>query len=324
MLYVNGDSIIDIDDDAKNGIDKGQKLSEDQLEIFWPNVQLEVKNIKQVDAKTQVLPLARIKKIMKLDENAKMIAAEAPLLFAKAAEIFIQELTLRAWIHTQGNKRRTLQKSDIATAISKCDQFDFLIDIVPREETTKPARKESDIPKPSSSSTDQVHYYFQLAQQQALQGTSQSTGMINQSLPVASNTSVSVAHTATTPQNIILTTGNTTTSSSPVVGNIQSTQPIQFLQQVVTSTGEITHVPITITPNQFNLLRMGLGNGANTSPAQQVIIPTIQTQQAPIVQVTSNQQPNTSNIYLGTNQHQQQSLHEDKNKNIANQFRRNC
>ncbi|CAD7091760.1 unnamed protein product [Hermetia illucens] len=308
MLYVNGDSIIDIDDDAKNGIDKGQKLSEDQLEIFWPNVQLEVKNIKQVDAKTQVLPLARIKKIMKLDENAKMIAAEAPLLFAKAAEIFIQELTLRAWIHTQGNKRRTLQKSDIATAISKCDQFDFLIDIVPREETSKPARKESDIPKPSSSSTDQVHYYFQLAQQQALQGTSQST----------------VAHTATTPQNIILTTGNTTTSSSPVVGNIQSTQPIQFLQQVVTSTGEITHVPITITPNQLNLLRMGLGNGANTSPAQQVIIPTIQTQQAPIVQVTSNQQPNTSNIYLGTNQHQQQSLHEDKNKNIANQFRRNC
>lgn len=81
---------------------------------------------------------------------------------------------------------------------------------------------------------------------------------------------------------------------------------------------------ITITPNQLNLLRMGLGNGANTSPAQQVIIPTIQTQQAPIVQVTSNQQPNTSNIYLGTNQHQQQSLHEDKNKNIANQFRRNC
>jgi len=57
----------------------------------------------------QELPLARIKKIMKLDEDVKMISAEAPVLFAKAAEIFIHELTLRAWIHTEDNKRRTLQ-----------------------------------------------------------------------------------------------------------------------------------------------------------------------------------------------------------------------
>lgn len=62
-----------------------------------------------MDLKQQVLPLARIKKIMKLDEDVKMISAEAPLLFAKAAEIFIHELTLRSWIHTEDNKRRTLQ-----------------------------------------------------------------------------------------------------------------------------------------------------------------------------------------------------------------------
>lgn len=82
----------------------------------------------------QALPLARIKKIMKLDEDVKMISAEAPVLFAKAAELFIMELTLRSWLHTEDNKRRTLQRSDIAMAISKYDQFDFLIDIVPREE----------------------------------------------------------------------------------------------------------------------------------------------------------------------------------------------
>ena len=29
-----------------------------------------------------------------------MISAEAPVLFAKATEIFIHELTMRAWIHT--------------------------------------------------------------------------------------------------------------------------------------------------------------------------------------------------------------------------------
>lgn len=114
-----------------------------------------------MDLKQQVLPLARIKKIMKLDEDVKMISAEAPLLFAKAAEIFIQELTLRAWIHTEDNKRRTLQRNDIAMAISKYDQFDFLIDIVPRDDM-KPAKPREESNR--SSSSDQV-YYFQLAQQ---------------------------------------------------------------------------------------------------------------------------------------------------------------
>ena len=77
---------------------------------------------------------------MKLDEVVKMISAEAPIIFAKAAELFIQEVTIRAWIHTEENKRRTLQKNDITLAISKYDEFDFLIDIVPREEK-KPATK---------------------------------------------------------------------------------------------------------------------------------------------------------------------------------------
>ena len=41
------------------------------------------------------LPLARIKRIMKSDEDVRMISAEAPVLFAKACEMFILELTLR-------------------------------------------------------------------------------------------------------------------------------------------------------------------------------------------------------------------------------------
>lgn len=63
-----------------------------------------------------------------------MISAEAPIIFAKACETFILELTLRSWMQTEESKRRTLQKSDVAAAISKNDMFDFLIDIVPRDE----------------------------------------------------------------------------------------------------------------------------------------------------------------------------------------------
>lgn len=80
---------------------------------------------------------------MKLDEDVKMISAEAPMLFSKAAELFIHELTLRAWIHTEDNKRRTLQRNDIAMAITKYDQFDFLIDIVPRDEIKTPSNRSS-------------------------------------------------------------------------------------------------------------------------------------------------------------------------------------
>jgi len=63
-----------------------------------------------------------------------MIAADAPILFCKACEIFIAEITARAFIIADSNKRRTLSRADIAKALSKSDQFDFLIDIVPREE----------------------------------------------------------------------------------------------------------------------------------------------------------------------------------------------
>ncbi|KAL6778130.1 hypothetical protein ACKKBG_A17035 [Auxenochlorella protothecoides x Auxenochlorella symbiontica] len=84
--------------------------------------------------KNQTLPLARIKKIMKSDEDVRMISAEAPVLFAKACEFFVLELTQRAWQAAEENKRRTLQRNDVAMAIQHIDVFDFLLDIVPYEE----------------------------------------------------------------------------------------------------------------------------------------------------------------------------------------------
>ncbi|OEL38127.1 Nuclear transcription factor Y subunit C-2 [Dichanthelium oligosanthes] len=71
---------------------------------------------------------------MKADEDVKMIAAEAPVVFAKACEMFILELTLRSWLHTEGTNRRTLQRSDVAAAITANEMFDFLMDVAPVEE----------------------------------------------------------------------------------------------------------------------------------------------------------------------------------------------
>ncbi|WOO78543.1 Nuclear transcription factor Y subunit C-2 [Vanrija pseudolonga] len=104
----------------------------DFLESFWTR-QMDGVERETPDFKTYNLPLARIKKVMKSDEEVKMISAEAPIMFSKACEIFISELTCRAWLVAEGHKRRTLQKSDVAAAIAFSDVFDFLIDIVPRD-----------------------------------------------------------------------------------------------------------------------------------------------------------------------------------------------
>lgn len=128
--------------------------SNKNLRHYWPRITYEIENLGSSDfsSKNPELPLARIKKIMKLDDEVKMISAEAPIIFAKAAELFIQEVTIRAWLHTEENKRRTLQKNDITLAISKYDEFDFLIDIVPREEK-KSTKKESHSPTSNFNTT---------------------------------------------------------------------------------------------------------------------------------------------------------------------------
>ncbi|WEW61860.1 CCAAT- binding transcription factor component [Emydomyces testavorans] len=108
------------------------------------------------DYKIHQLPLARIKKVMKADPEVKMISAEAPILFAKGCDIFITELTMRAWIHAEDNKRRTLQRSDIAAALAKSDMFDFLIDIVPREEATSHTKRSAPSAPPQHANAGQM------------------------------------------------------------------------------------------------------------------------------------------------------------------------
>ncbi|KZT37094.1 histone-fold-containing protein [Sistotremastrum suecicum HHB10207 ss-3] len=111
----------------------GDELSE-FLRRFWQR-QVATAERETPDFRHPALPLARIKKVMKSDPEVKvMIAADAPILFCKACEMFIAEMTARAFLVADSNKRRTLSRADIAKALSKSDQFDFLIDIVPRDE----------------------------------------------------------------------------------------------------------------------------------------------------------------------------------------------
>eukprot|EP00800_Vazella_pourtalesii_P008906 TRINITY_DN227_c0_g1_i1.p1 TRINITY_DN227_c0_g1~~TRINITY_DN227_c0_g1_i1.p1 ORF type:complete len:329 (-),score=111.66 TRINITY_DN227_c0_g1_i1:3-938(-) len=136
------------DEDNQSSGDEldARAMVEELLRTYWSRQNEQIANMTEWDLRaTPDLPLARIKKIMKLDDNVKMISSEVPLLFSKAATMFIEELTLRAWLHTEEAKRKTLQKCDIAKALSEDEMYDFLIDIVPREEPvpskTRPSRQ---------------------------------------------------------------------------------------------------------------------------------------------------------------------------------------
>ncbi|XP_024296709.1 nuclear transcription factor Y subunit gamma isoform X3 [Oncorhynchus tshawytscha] len=205
----------------------GGSDAQQSLQSFWPRVMEEIRNLTVKDFRVQELPLARIKKIMKLDEDVKMISAEAPVLFAKAAQIFITELTLRAWIHTEDNKRRTLQRNDIAMAITKFDQFDFLIDIVPRDELKPPKRQEE--VRQSVAPAEPVQYYFTLAQQPGQVQGQQATGQ---------------QATTIQPGQIII--------AQPQQGQVLQGTTMQQLQQVQVAQSQGT--PITSPDSQsFNI-----------------------------------------------------------------------
>jgi nuclear transcription factor Y gamma len=134
-----------------------QQASQKKLDTIWANQNHEIEET--VDFKANCLPLARIRKIMKADEGVSMISSETPVLFAKACEMFITELTMRSWDIVVANKRKTLQKSDIASAISRNDMFDFLVDIVPRENTLE-NNISMDIPRRGSAPFENVPYYY--------------------------------------------------------------------------------------------------------------------------------------------------------------------
>ncbi|PKU74817.1 nuclear transcription factor Y subunit C-2-like [Dendrobium catenatum] len=99
-----------------------------QLRTLWADMYREIEQMKIF--KNMNLSLTTIKKIMETDEDVQMIDDEALVVFACAYEMFILELTHRAWTHAEKNKHQTLQKNDIVAAIRQTDRLEFLEDIV--------------------------------------------------------------------------------------------------------------------------------------------------------------------------------------------------
>ena len=187
----------------------------------------------------------------------QMISAEAPVLFAKAAEIFINELSLRAWVHTEDNKRRTLQRNDIAMAITKYDQFDFLIDIVPRDEIKPPAKRSNsqssgNISLTDALQTDQVQYVVQHPAFQSTTAPGQPIQLLQTpaGLQVAGAGQTQFALSGQQLLQLQVPSNAAGDASTPA----SSTGQIQY--QIMTANGEVQSIPIQL--NQMLRMQPGL------------------------------------------------------------------
>ncbi|ESO12882.1 hypothetical protein HELRODRAFT_184852 [Helobdella robusta] len=310
--------------------------AQEQLKNFWIKTMDDINNLKSNEFKTQELPLARIKKIMKMDEDVKMISAEAPVLFAKAAEIFINELTLRGWVHAEDNKRRTLQRNDIAMAITKYDQFDFLIDIVPREEI-RPAKKEDAletnkmfyvVDQPAPTPQLQVQASQVIPQQiQLLQG---SNGVIL-SQPVIDAThhqlqqqqqqqhpAQQIIQLQAAPQQAAQQTITQTQQQQQLQQQLQQQQlqqqqqqqqqTMQVFTQVVGPNGDVQQIPIQLTPSQLQQIALQM---QGKQPGQQIVIHTAG---------TIDQSNSTNATTIDQSQQQQQQQQQFNTQTIYSQI----
>ena len=113
-----------------------------QLNLFWKREADLIQNIDPSRSemfKNDAAPLARIKKIMKLNPNVCLIGSEVPVVLVKACELFMRDLTMRTWTETEERKRKTLGLGDLETACRRDEVFDFLIDFT--SDVVKPGKE---------------------------------------------------------------------------------------------------------------------------------------------------------------------------------------
>ncbi|KAK9787375.1 hypothetical protein WJX73_008666 [Symbiochloris irregularis] len=88
-----------------------------------------------------VLPLSRIKKLIKQEGSVKAISAEAAFAVARATEMLVEALAVRASAHMREGQRSIIIYKDVASSVKEWPAADFLADIVPETITVGELRE---------------------------------------------------------------------------------------------------------------------------------------------------------------------------------------
>ncbi|KAI4784810.1 histone-fold-containing protein [Aureobasidium sp. EXF-3400] len=83
---------------------------------------------------TVSLPLARVKKIIHADDDIANCSNNAAFAITAATELFLQYLVEQTQnvVKAEKKPRRNIQYKDVASAVARVDNLEFLADVVPK------------------------------------------------------------------------------------------------------------------------------------------------------------------------------------------------
>ncbi|KAG9528271.1 histone-fold-containing protein, partial [Aureobasidium melanogenum] len=83
---------------------------------------------------TVSLPLARVKKIIHADDDINNCSNNAAFAITAATELFLQYLVEQTQnvVKAEKKPRRNIQYKDVASAVARVDNLEFLADVVPK------------------------------------------------------------------------------------------------------------------------------------------------------------------------------------------------
>ena len=101
---------------------------------------------------TVSLPLARVKKIIATDDDISNCSNNAAFVITVAAEMFLQHLVEQSHniVKSERKPRRNIQYRDVANAVSRVENLEFLSDVVPKT-TTFRQFKQKKVQEPAAS-----------------------------------------------------------------------------------------------------------------------------------------------------------------------------
>ena len=71
-------------------------------------------------------PMGRVKHIMKMDPDVRVVTPEATFLISKSLELFVESLAWEAHRYTEQARKKTMAKTDVDRAIDGIDALVFL------------------------------------------------------------------------------------------------------------------------------------------------------------------------------------------------------
>lgn len=78
-----------------------------------------------------IIPKGSVKRVIKIDKDVRLVAADAVLVITKATELFLEKLGMSAFERAQKDNRKMVKYEDVAAARAADENLEFLDGIIP-------------------------------------------------------------------------------------------------------------------------------------------------------------------------------------------------